>query len=244
MDEEKLEAPGAEQTMDPMLTLKRRILAAALPNVAFDGWTDAVVRDGAATAGVSPEDAKLAFPRGGVDLALFFHDEGDRQMADALAAADLATMRMRDRVTYAVRRRLEIAEDHREAVRRGATLYTLPIYAPDGARAVWRTADTIWTALGDPSEDVNWYTKRAILASVYGATTLFWLGDESDGRAETWAFLSRRIEGVMRFEKVKGALTKNPIGRMVMAGPNWLAKQARKPGAQSDRDPIDSPGGA
>ncbi len=247
MDEEKFDGAGGSAAEsvgeDPMMALKRRVLAAALPNVPFDGWTDAVVKEAAATAGVSAEEAKLAFPRGGVDLALFFHDEGDRRLAEELKAADLATMRIRDRVTFGVRRRLEIAEERREAVRRGATLFALPIYAPDGARAVWRTADTIWTALGDPSDDVNWYTKRAILASVYGATALYWLGDESEGRARTWAFLARRIDGVMQFEKVKGALTKNPVGRMMMAGPNWLARRIRKPGARSESDPIDLPGG-
>lgn len=241
LSRERLGDESADQ-VDPMLALKRRLLEAALPNVPFDGWTDAVLHEAAAAASVSPEEARLAYPRGGVDLALFFHDEGDRRLSEELAAADLASMRIRDKVAFAVRRRLEIAGERREAVRRGATLFALPVYATDGARAVWSTADTIWSALGDTSDDLNWYTKRAILASVYGATTLYWLGDESEGAERSWAFLARRIDGVMRFEKVKSRLTNNPIGRAMMAGPNWLAKRVRRPGAAAEGDPIDLPG--
>jgi ubiquinone biosynthesis protein COQ9 len=86
-------------------------------------------------------------------------------------------------------------------------------HAADGARAIWGTADAIWTALGDTSDDMNWYSKRASLSAVYGATVLFWLGDDSTGHQATWDFLDRRIEGVMRFEKAKAAMAANPLGK-------------------------------
>ena len=92
-------------------------------------------------------------------------------------------------------RRLEIAD--REAVRRAAALFALPLYAADGARAVWHTADTIWTALGDTSDDINWYSKRATLSAVYGAVVLYWLGDDSQDHQASWEFLDRRIDDVM-----------------------------------------------
>lgn len=209
--------------------LRRRILDAALPDVAFDGWTEAALRAGAVRAGLAPSAADLAFPRGGVDAAMFLHREGDRALAERLRAADLEGMRIRDRIVYAVRLRLEIAAPHREAVRRAASLFALPLYAADGARMMWETADAIWTALGDPSEDLNWYTKRAILAGVYSATALHWLGDDSPHFADSWAFLGRRIDGVMRFEKMKAMMRKNPLGRVLSAGPSWLASRIRKP---------------
>ncbi|MEM9723999.1 MAG: COQ9 family protein [Pseudomonadota bacterium] len=230
---------------DPVREAAQAILEAALPAVPFDGWTDAVIREAAETAGVDRHRAKLAFPRGGVDLAMFHHREGDRMLAEELAAADLTGMRLREKVAHGVRRRLEIAEERREAVRRAAGLFALPIYGADGARLIWETADVIWTGVGDSSDDLNWYTKRAILSGVISATTLFWLGDESDGRADSWRFLDRRIEGVMRFEKLKAAVNANPLGKMMMRGPNWLASRIRKPGGGAAKDaPSDLPGGA
>ncbi|MBX2856762.1 MAG: COQ9 family protein [Rhodobacteraceae bacterium] len=236
---------GDQGAEDPILAVKRRLLAAALPHVPFDGWSDSALSQAVSDAEVDPYEAKLAFPRGGVDMAMFFHREGDRELKNRMAHADLPSMRVRERVAFAVRTRLEIAEEHREAVRKGAALFALPLYASDGARAVWETSDVIWTALGDPSEDLNWYTKRMILSGVYGSTSLYWLGDETPNREATWAFLDRRIEGVMQFEKMKSAVNSNPLGRMMMMGPNWVAGKIRKPGSghYSSGAPIDLPGG-
>lgn len=208
---------------------RARILAAALPNTPFDGWSDRTLADAINAAGVDAGLAKLAFPRGPVDLALFFHDDGDARLAQTLAGAPLDQMRIREKIAFAVRKRLELVAAHREAVRRGVTLFALPVHTADGARALWRTADTIWTALGDESRDGNWYSKRAILAGVYSATALYWLGDESEGSHATWAFLDRRIEGVMRFEKLKVQVNASALGRLAMAGPNALSKLMKAP---------------
>ncbi|MBT53416.1 MAG: COQ9 family protein [Mameliella sp.] len=211
-----------------------RILDAALLHVPFDGWSDASFRAAVADADVDPVVAQGLFPRGAVDLAVAYHKRGDADMLRRIAGADLAEMRFRDRVVFAVRARIEAAED-REAVRRGTTLFALPPYAPDGARLIWGTADAIWTALGDTSRDFNWYTKRATLSAVYSSTVLYWLGDDSLGNDATWAFLDRRIEDVMRFEKVKGQLRKNRLFGALTAGPAKILERVKAPsGADAD----------
>lgn len=207
--------------------MREALLEAALPHVPFDGWSEATLRAAAADSGVDPALARALFPRGGVDLALAYHRAGDRRLAQALAAEDLSAYRFRDRVARAVRLRLETAD--RELVRRGSTLFALPQYAPDGMRAIWGTADTIWTGLGDTSDDINWYSKRASLSAVYGATVLFWLGDDSTGHQATWDFLDRRIEGVMRFEKAKAAMAANPLGKALIRGPFKVLERIRAP---------------
>jgi ubiquinone biosynthesis protein COQ9 len=204
------------------------VLDAALAHVPFDGWSDKTVRAALAGAGVDPGLAKALFPRGAVDLALAFHRRGDAAMADRLKAADLASMRYRDRVAAAIRYRLEVVAE-KEVVRRGTTLFALPNHAADGAKAVWGTADAIWTALGDTSRDVNWYTKRATLSAVYASTVLFWLGDDSIGHQATWDFLDRRIDDVMRLEKAKAALRDNPLTKALLAGPMTLLERVKAP---------------
>lgn len=212
-----------------MTPMQDRLVDAALPHVAFDGWSSTTMRHAIADAGVTPAQGRAAFPRGGVDLALAFHRRGDDAMATRLAGEDLSEMRFRDRIAHAVRLRLEIAEEEAEAVRRGVTLFALPIHAADGVRAAWGTADAIWTALGDTSDDVNWYTKRATLAGVYSATLLYWLGDRSEGHAETWGFLDRRIDDVMRVEGVKARAGKSPLLSLMMTGPNMILRRIRAP---------------
>lgn len=227
--------PAKNDAVDP----KEDLVQAALMHVVFDGWSDATLAAAAQDCDVALDEARALFPRGGVDLALAFHAWGDAQLADRLANADLSEMRIREKVAFAVRTRLEIIAPHKEAVRRGTTLFALPIYAADGARAIWQTADTVWTGLGDPSDDLNWYTKRSILAGVYSATVLYWLGDTSHEDEATWAFLDRRIANVMQIEKLKARVNDNPLLKPLTAVPNFLASRVRAP---SRKPPSDMPG--
>lgn len=211
------------------------LLTAILPHVAFDGWSDAAFSDACADLGLDMTAARALCPRGAVDLAVAYHKRGDDQMVAALQAADLSGMRFRDKVAHAIRLRLEVGD--REIVRRGSSLFALPHMAPEGASLIWGTADAIWTALGDTSEDVNWYTKRASLSAVYGSVVLFWLGDESPAQEATWAFVDRRIENVMQFEKVKASVRENPLLRPITGPLGQLLSHIRAP-SQTPRDNL------
>ncbi len=204
------------------------LLDAALVHVPFDGWSEATFRAAASDCGMALGLARAVCPRGALDLALAFHRRGDLAMVARIRAEDLGGLKFRDRIAAAVRFRLEAAGD-REAVRRASSLFALPQHAAEGARALWSTADLIWTTLGDTSDDLNWYTKRATLVGVYAATVLFWIGDDSADHQATWAFLDRRIGDVMRIEEAKAAVNRNRFLRAAFAGPIWLAGRVRPP---------------
>lgn len=212
-----------------MPELKDLILDAALMHVVFDGWSEATLSAAIADTGADPGEAQALFPRGAVDLALAFHRRGDDAMVAALTPEALAGMKIREKITHAIRIRLELMELDKEAVRRGTTLFALPIHAADGARALWETADKIWTAIGDESDDFNWYTKRMTLSGVYSSVVLYWLGDHSEGHEATWAFLDRRIADVMQVEKVKAQIRQNKLLQPLMAGPEWLLSHLKPP---------------
>lgn len=186
---------------------KDAILTAMLPDVAFDGWTDATLRRGAVAAGFHPQEALAAFPGGPVEAACWFSDWADRQMQAALAATDMNGLKVRERVTLAVRRRLEILIPYREAVRRASSLLALPPQALRGPQLVYATVDAVWRAVGDASVDYNFYTKRLLLAGVVTSTTFYWLDDRSEGLVDSWAFLDRRIANVMSMGKAIGQVT-------------------------------------
>ena len=81
----------------------------------------------------------------------------------------------------------------------------LPANAGIAARGAARTVDRMWHAAGDRSADFSWYTKRAILGGVYGATLLYWMHGDS-GEAAVAAFLDRRLSGVARLGKLAARL--------------------------------------
>lgn len=182
--------------------LRLPLVEAMLPHVPFDGWSEASLAAAARELDLPIERARLAFsgPAGMVEA---FTELADRTMLEELAARGVMAMKVRARITLAVRVRLEQAEPHREAVRRALAVQAIPTNAPSAARTLWRTVDAMWRAAGDTATDYNHYTKRTILGAVYSATLLYWLQDESEARAATWAFLDRRIGDVMSFEKAK-----------------------------------------
>ena len=191
----------------PLADLRPRLVAAMLPNVPFDGWTP-LARDTAADAeGIDRDVAAMALPDAAA-MADAFTARADAMMVAAMVAAGADTMKVRARITLALRTRLEQAGEDREAVRRALAVMVQPANAGMAARTLWRTADAMWRAAGDTATDFNHYSKRAILASVYSATLLYWLDDDSNGHAATWAFIDRRIEGIMAFEKTKAKFSR------------------------------------
>ena len=218
--------------------MQAQLLAAALPHVAFDGWSETSLRAACQDLSITRQMAALACPRGAIDLAIRFHHDGDDSMQVVLQKTDINAMKIREKITFSVRARLDAICD-KEAVRRGATLMALPQHAAEGAGLVWGTCDRIWAAIGDSSADVNWYTKRLTLSSVYSATVLYWLGDNSPNHQDTWTFLDRRIENVMQFEKFKAQVNANPLAKQLLAGPNWLLSKIKAP---SGVPTVDLPG--
>jgi ubiquinone biosynthesis protein COQ9 len=217
--------------------LRDRLLDAALTHVPFDGWTAAVLNAAARDIGVAHALALNAFPGGPAEMIEFWNRRSDQRMLAALEARDLSTLRFRDRVALAVRLRLEAA-GIREAVRRGLSFLSLPQNAGLGARCLYRTVDAIWHGLGDRSTDFSFYTKRGLLAAVYGATVLYWLDDRSEGSANTWAFLDRRIGDVMKITEARQGLEKgleklterlpDPLGILRGSKPGRTAGRARR----------------
>lgn len=182
------------------------IVLAALPHVAFDGWGRRTMRQASADAGYDMTMAQRLFPSGAIGMIEHFNDLADRRMAEALAGLQPSSLRLRQRVALAVRLRLEPWNDEREAVRRAIAVLSLPQNAAMAARITYRTLDAIWHAVGDTATDFSFYTKRASLAPIYAATVLYWLDDRSEGAAETWAFLERRLDDLLSLPRLWGAL--------------------------------------
>ena len=189
-----------DMTLDELrLVLAPRIA----PNAAFDGWSDRALAMAAADVGVPAPRARLCFPKGAADMIDAWFDAIDRDMAAAFPLERVEAMKIRERIRALVLYRIEAMQPNREALRRALAILAQPQNVPLAARLAWRAADRMWRISGDRATDFNHYTKRAILMGVYGSTTLVFLDDDSEGLVQTRAFLDRRIDEVMRFEKAK-----------------------------------------
>jgi ubiquinone biosynthesis protein COQ9 len=207
--------------MSGLDALRDRLVHAALPYVPFDGWSRAALDAGARDAGLDPLDVHRAFPGGPTGAIEHYVAMADHAMLADLERHDLEALRVRVRVALAVRLRLERAAGEREAIRRALGHLALPGQAPLALKTLYRTVDAIWWAAGDSSTDFNFYTKRALLAAVYSATLLYWLDDRSEGAAETWAFLDRRLADVMKIPQLAGRV-REAVGTILNRLPDPL----------------------
>jgi ubiquinone biosynthesis protein COQ9 len=189
-------------TLSPLEQLRRSLALAVGENAAFDGWTRAAVDSAAVQLGLDPVQARLAMPKTKSGLITVYIDGVDRSL-EAWAAEHVPGMKIRDKIRGLIWQRLQIMAPAREAVRTALAFLAVPQNLPLGARIGWRSADLMWRLAGDSSTDFNHYTKRLTLGAVYGSTLLVWLDDQSEGWIDTRAFLDRRIDDVMRFEKAK-----------------------------------------
>lgn len=203
---------------DPTLDEVRAALAPLVArNAAFDGWSAAAVDLAAAQAGVDPEIAALAFEGKALSMIDAWFAHIDASMLAACPPETLSAMKIREKIAALVEARLDAASADKEALRRALSILALPQNIAHAAKLGWRAADHMWRAAGDTTVDYNHYTKRTLLTGIYSATLLAFVNDESEGHADTRAFLARRIKGVMQFEKAKARLTANAERRPSLA---------------------------
>jgi len=177
------------------------VLAATLRHVPALGWTPRAVRAALADTGADPDDADLLFPHGPDELVAAFLAHIDRQMTADAAAADIAGLSLSKRVRAVIALRLACLRPHRDAARLALGLLALPYGAWRATKAAAASIDAIWHAAGDPLDGFAGITKRATLATAYGATLLVWLRDTSDDDGPSLAFLDRRLAGIGRFNR-------------------------------------------
>ena len=204
----------SETVLEPETeALRERLLRATLSHVPFDGWTMVALRAGARDAGLDPADILRAFPGGPVDAVACHSQLADRRMVEEIGRRDPSAMKVRDRVAMAIVIRLEQNAADREAIRRGLSLLSMPQNAALAAKLLYNTVDAVWYACGDTATDFNFYTKRGLLAGVYGATLLYWLDDHSEDFTDTRSFLDRRIAGIMRIPRAQAGVSRL-LGRL------------------------------
>jgi len=201
----------------PLEQLRRRLALAVGENAVFDGWSRSAVDSAAQQLGIDPVQARLAMPKSQAGMIDVYIQEVDRALQAYFTPERLHGMKIREKIRSLVWHRIETMGPAREAVRRGLAILAMPQNLPLALRISWRTADLMWRIAGDTSTNFNHYTKRMTLGAVYGSTLLTWLDDQSEGWSDTAAFLDRRIDDVMKFEKLKAEWRGSPDQRLSLS---------------------------
>ncbi|HEY0436833.1 MAG TPA: COQ9 family protein [Phenylobacterium sp.] len=198
---------------------EQKVLDAALALAPSEGWTRGMVTRAAAACGFSAGETELLLPHGPADLAALLSRRHDAQALAALADVDPATLKVRERIARGLAARLDAAVADGEAERRLAGFLALPPNLPLAARLAWESADVLWRWAGDTATDENHYSKRFLLANILAKSLAI---DLTSGREAALAFVDRKIEQVMAFEKWKATTRVRPS--------LWLAQAAHRMG--------------
>lgn len=203
----------ADMTLDE---LRLELAGDIAANAVFDGWSEEAVKNAAAARGVDPNVASIAFEGGATDMIAAWIASVDVAMVAAYPPDALMTVSIRERIRRLVQFRLDALAGKEEALKRALAIMAMPQNVRASLRRGWQSADLMWRLAGDTSTDLNYYTKRTTLSGIYAATLAVFADDHSEGKAETRAFLDRRIDDVIRFEKAKGRMLRPTDERFSM----------------------------
>lgn len=202
-----------------MDNLQRKIIEIIAEDCAYSGLSMHKARKAALQNNIKPAEFDLYFMGGLSDIAQAFSTYMDEKMSKRLEAEKIRPIRIRDKVAHATWVRFEEMYNYPEMVRSCARYWS--IQAPDQAgSAVWKSADIIWNWAGDAAQDYNHYTKRGLLSGVIISTTLYWLGDSSDNKVKSKAFLNRRIDNVLKIGQFVG----KPLSRFMNIAEKFKGK--------------------
>ena len=184
-------------------SIKEKLILVVAEMAAFDGWSEKTLKKATLKAGVSFREAKSLFPRGGIDLAKFYHQYKDQCFLSNFKDFEITNLSHSEKVELALKMRFKVIEGDKEAFRRSIALFATPMYQLEAINLIWSTCDLIWIGIGDKSFDLTWYTKRIILVSIYLSALLFFIGDDSIDNKETEDFIIRRMQDVGKIGKLK-----------------------------------------
>jgi len=187
--------------------MEQKVLEAALPLAAAQGWTWPMALAAGAACGLSKGETELLLPHGPADLAALLSRRHDARALEALAGVDPKALKVRERIARGVEARLAAAAADEAAVRRWSGFLALPPNLALGGRLAWESADGLWRWAGDTATDENHYSKRALLAGILTGALAIRL---SSGPQAALAFTDRRIANVMAFETWKATTTLKP----------------------------------
>ena len=182
--------------MSEDISIKDKVIASALKNINFDGWSKKSILSGFEECNIDKSRYIDLFPNGTLDAILHFASYADRLMLEKYQKTKLDLERVPEKIKFLLLARFEILNPNKEAVRKSLVVVSLPQNAKFAIKSLYTTTDAIWRTVGDKATDFSFYTKRGTLAGVYSSTLMSWLGSNDPDLKKLEEFLDRRLDNV------------------------------------------------
>ena len=184
--------------------LRYQILLEAKAHVSKCGWNDELFYNIASKSKFKLSEIAALFPEGHITLLEMYLDTVNKQMTEDSKKIYLIRLRVHERIKELIILRLKIMSREKELISKTYFHLLLPQNFKIASRCLYKAVDQIWFVAGDHSTDFNFYSKRAILASIYSVVMLHFVNNNS--LDQTIALLNKQLKKVSKVPKIKNRL--------------------------------------
>lgn len=170
------------------LTIRGRLVAAAMKLAAERPWREVTLPDIAAAANVSLVDVRSEFDSKGDVLAAFVRMVDDAVLARVPQRS--GSQPARDALFEVIMSRFDVLAAYKPALKSVAAAWPMDASL---VCAIGRSQAWMLRAAGIRSEGLEGQVRAAGLAAVYASVYRTWLGDDDPGLAKTMAALDRQL---------------------------------------------------
>ena len=154
----------------------------------------------------SPNLLKVLFPNKLNDLVFYFSDFINKKMITAYKKKRINKKSLRLQILTLLKIRFSILNEYKSVIKESMVFLCSPSKQLLSSKLIFKTADFMWISINDKSTDYNFYTKRAILGTIYSVVILFWLNDKSNKLDKTYNLLEKLIMNMNFISSLKECL--------------------------------------
>ena len=185
---------------------KNRFLKEFLTISSKKGWNLDVYKETIKKLKYNPNDLDKLFPAKIDDLILYYNFIINEKLSNNFKKKKFDKKSVRLSILNAVKIRFELLNKDKDSIKKSLIFLSNPSKQILSSKLIYKTVDYIWRLIGDKSKDYNFYTKRAILVSIYSLAIFIWISDKSNSLNKTFNFLEKSIMNMNIVTNIKEKL--------------------------------------
>ena len=191
--------------------IRNQILQEAKPYIVKFGWNENLFVNMKKDSKFTYEEMNVLFPRGYTTLIEMYLEEINSKMTVKSQNINLIRLRVHERIRDLFILRLMIMSEEKKLISKTFLNLLLPHNYKLALKNLYKTVDQMWFLAGDNSTNFNFYSKRAILASIYTSVMVHFINNDSID--ETIILLNKQLKRVSKIPQIKSRI--NDITKII-----------------------------
>lgn len=194
--------------------IKKNILEEAKKYIVSNGWNENLFNLISKNKKFKIDEINSIFPDNYISLLNFYLNELNSNFILKAKKLNLKNMRTHIKVRELILLKLKLYQYEKPIIRKTYFSLLSPKHINISSHALYKTVDEIWFIIGDDSTDFNFYSKRAILSTIYSSVIFHWINNDNINL--TKKFLDKQLFRVSKIpilkNKIKNLSSQLPKG--------------------------------